>query len=142
MNDRARDFAFGLDPSLVFVTACWSGYIDQSSAPGSYPGIYDAGPRWVNDPTGEARNTWSDCTMSGGIYPLTDPDSLPCPASTSYGDDTASNLAVSDSELAVAANRVVVYACYNWTPPLAGFLLIPDTVVLRAVFSEGLQHQR
>ena len=56
--------------------------------------------------------------------------------------DKASNLAVSDRELAVAANRVVVYSCYNWSPPLAGFLGIPQNVVLQAVYAEGLQHQR
>lgn len=134
MTARAREYAFGLDPTLVFVTACWSGYHDTSN-----PSIYDAGPIWAND--GQTPNPWFDCTM-GSIDPLTDTDNLPCPATTGVGDDTASNLAVSDRELAVAANRVVVYACYNWSPPLAGFLLIPDTVVLRAVFSEGLQHQR
>jgi hypothetical protein len=88
--------------------------------------------------------------MDGGTNPLTDTSSLPCPATTTApsgpglldGDDQASNLAVSDRELAVAANRVVVYACYNWSPPLAGFLGIPQSVVLRAVLSEALQHQR
>lgn len=134
MTAEARKFAFGLDPTLVFLTACWSGYHDTSN-----PSIYDAGPIWAND--GQTPNPWFDCTMQS-IDPLTDTGNMPCPAITGVGDDTASNLAVSDRELAVAANRVVVYACYNWSPPLAGFLLIPDTVVLRAVFSEGLQHQR
>jgi hypothetical protein len=134
MTARAREYAFGLDPTLVFVTACWSGYHDTSN-----PSTYDAGPIWAND--GQTPNPWFDCTMDS-VDPLTDTDNLPCPAITGVGDDTASNLAVSDRELAVAANQVVLYACYNWSPPLAGFLLIPDTVVLRAVFSEGLQHQR
>lgn len=138
MTARAREHAFGLDPTLVHVTACWSGYRDFGN-----PAIHDAGPIWAND--GVTPNPWYDCTMEpSNVDPLTDTESLPCPASTSVaaGNDTASNLAVSDRELAVAANRVVVYACYSWGPPLAGFLLIPDTVILRAVFSEGLQHQR
>jgi hypothetical protein len=143
MTARAREFAFGMDPTQVRVSACWAGYHDLSN-----PATYDAGPIWANDPV--TPNPWFDCTMNGGTNPITETSSLPCPANTAApsapglldGDDQASNLAVSDRELAVAANRVVVYACYNWSPPLAGFLGIPQTVVLRAVFSEGLQHQR
>ena len=55
------------------------------------------------------------------------------------GDDKASNLAVSSMG---TANQVTVYACYDWRPPLAGFLLIPETVPLRATITEILQHQR
>ena len=76
------------------------------------------------------------------LDPLTQTGSLPCPASTTAVNDTASNLAVSNRDFAVATNRVVVYACYVWTPPMAGFLGIPQTITLRAVVSEGLQHQR
>ena len=80
--------------------------------------------------------------MTGGTYRVAAGSCLPCPATTNAGDDQASNLAVSDSELAVASNRVVVYACYAWNPPLAGFLLIPNSVVISSVYSEALQHQR
>jgi hypothetical protein len=143
MTARGREFAFGMNPADVSIAACWAGYHDFSN-----PAIYDAGPVWAND--GVTPNPWADCTMDGGTNPLTDTSSLDCPVSTMApsapglldGDDQASNLAVSDRELAVAANRVVVYACYNWSPPLAGFLAIPQTVVLRAVYSEALQHQR
>jgi hypothetical protein len=143
MTAHARTFAFGMDASQVQVTACWSGYHDFGN-----PAIYDAGPIFAND--GVTSNTWVDCTMDGGTNPLTDTSSLPCPATTTApsgpglldGDDQASSLAVSNRELAVAANRVVVYACYKWSPPLAGFLGIPQSVVLRAVLSEALQHQR
>ncbi len=40
------------------------------------------------------------------------------------------------------ANQVTVYACYDWRPPLAGFLLIPKTLTLRAVITEALQYQQ
>lgn len=144
MTARAREFAFGMNPAALHVTACWSGHVDDST------GGKDAGPYWAGDPTGATPNDWADCTMGGGMNPLTDTGSLPCPAGTAAGsspystdgDDKASNLAVSDADLAVAANRVVVYACYAWSPPMAGFLAIPSTIVLRAVVSEGLQHQR
>jgi hypothetical protein len=143
MTAEARKFGFALDRTRVHVTACWSGYRDFGNTD-----IYDAGPIYAND--GVTSNPWVDCTMDGGTNPLTDTSNLSCPATTappsapglSDGDDGASNLAVSDRDLAVAANRVVVYACYDWSPPLAGFLLIPQSVAIRAVFSEGLQHQR
>lgn len=138
MTAHAGQFAFALDPGQVHVTACWSGYHDFGNL-----AIYDAGPIWANDDVTE--NPWIECTMEGSnIDPLTQTSSLPCPATTTAaaGNDTSSNLAVSNRDLAVAANRVTLYACYNWSPPLAGFLGIPQTVVLRAVFSEALQHQR
>jgi hypothetical protein len=138
MTADARQLVFGMDPTQIHLTACWAGYHDYGNT-----AIYDAGPYYAND--GVTENPWYDCTMeSTNIDPLSDTGSLACPSATSAadGNDTASNLAVSDRELAVAANRVVVYACYNWSPPLAGFLLIPDTIVIRAVYSEGLQHQR
>jgi hypothetical protein len=37
---------------------------------------------------------------------------------------------------------VTVFACFNWAPPGAGFLLIPETVTLRAVITETLQYQQ
>ena len=140
MTAQARRLVFGMDPTQVHVNACWAGYHDTGNT-----AIYDAGPYFANDPTQTTVNPWYDCTMeSTNINPLSDTSSLPCPSATTAaaGNDTASNLAVSDRELAVAANRVVVYACYNWNPPLAGFLLIPENVVIQAVYSEALQHQR
>jgi hypothetical protein len=65
---------------------------------------------------------------------------MPCPPpATVPADDKASNLAVSSLG---TANKVTVYACYDWSPPLAGFLLIPESVALRATITEALQHQR
>jgi hypothetical protein len=40
------------------------------------------------------------------------------------------------------ANQVTVLACYNWQPPMAGFLLIPQTVTLKAVITETLEYQQ
>jgi hypothetical protein len=56
-------------------------------------------------------------------------------------DDTGSALAMS-MPAGSNANRVTVYACYVWQPPLAGFLLLPDSVTLRAVITEPLEYQR
>jgi hypothetical protein len=44
--------------------------------------------------------------------------------------------------LVIVANKVAAYACFEWNPPLAGFLLIPETVTLRAVVSEPIQRQQ
>lgn len=143
MRAEARKLVFGMNPAGVHVTACWSGYHDAST------GGIDAGPYLAGSGL-SVDNPWVDCTMNGGTNPLTNREDLPCPATTNApsspgaldGDDQASNLAVSDRDLAVAANRVVVYACYTWNPPLAGFLLIPETVIIQAVYSEAMQHQR
>jgi hypothetical protein len=54
--------------------------------------------------------------------------------------DTASN--ISEGQGRFPANRVTAYACYVWTPPMAGFLLIPQTVTFRAVISEPIQRQQ
>jgi hypothetical protein len=144
MTAFGETYAFGMNPANLHITACWSSYHDQVT------GGYDAGPHYAGDPSGATANTWAQCTMNGGVNPLTDVDALPCPATTSSpsapgaldGDDQGSNLAVSDQQLAVSANRVALYACYNWVPPLAGFLGIPNTFVFRAVISEAMHHQR
>lgn len=128
MNAHARNFAFGLNPNDVHLTACWSGWHEG--------GNHDAGP--TNPTTGDP-NTWIDCTMEGGINPITQTSSLACPSHTVNGDDKASHLATSSG---VTANRVTVYACYVWTPPMAGFLGIPDPITIRAVITEAVQHQR
>lgn len=129
MTNHARRLAFGLDPDQLHLAACWSGYVDPLT------GAWDAGAtNGAGDP-----NDWTECTI-GGTYPLTQTSNLPCPPPlTTASDDKASNLATSSGR---TANRVSVYTCYTWSPPLAGFLLIPETVTLRAAISEMLQHQR
>jgi hypothetical protein len=39
-------------------------------------------------------------------------------------------------------NQVTVYACFRWSPPLAGLLLIPSQVTMRAVITEVIQRQQ
>ena len=63
---------------------------------------------------------------------------LGCPGGAST--DTASNS--SEGQGRIVANRVTVYACYEWDPPMAGFLLIPSTVTFRAVISEPIERQQ
>ena len=134
MTAHARSLIFGMDPSQLQVSACWSGYTDFFS------GAYDAGPTTTDPVTSDVQsNVWNECTI-GGVAPLTTTEGLSCPPpAKSATDDTASNLAMSE---ALTANRVTVYTCYVWQPPLAGFLLIPETVTLRAAISEAMQHQR
>lgn len=131
MTEHARRLTFGLDSEALHVRACWSGYVDTETT------AYDAGA--VNPNTGDP-NDWDECTI-GGSYPLTETADLACPPPlTSDSDDRASNLAWSADVATV--NRVSVFTCYQWSPPLAGLLLIPETVTFRAAISEVLQHQR
>jgi hypothetical protein len=58
---------------------------------------------------------------------------------TSATNDMASSMAAFNS---LIANEVTVFACFNWAPPGAGFLLIPETVTLRAVITETMQYQQ
>ena len=127
MTAHARQLISGLPPAATHFSACWSGYTD----PGK-----DAPP--INLSTGDP-NPFSWCTI-GGIDPRQSTTSLSCPApTTTTADDKASSMSASTG---LMANRVTVYACYVWTPPLAGFLLLPDSVTLRAVVTEELQYQQ
>ena len=38
--------------------------------------------------------------------------------------------------------RVTTYACFNWNAPMAGFLLIPVHVTIRAGLTEIVQRRR
>jgi hypothetical protein len=129
MRDHGRERAgFGFDENALHFAACWSGYVDPVSG-------HDA-PPFRADGT---ENDWADCTI-GGIDPVLNTNALTCPPPpTTAADDKASNLAVSSGG---TANQVTVYACYEWHPPLAGFLLIPETISMRATISESMQHQR
>ncbi|HEX2282097.1 MAG TPA: TadE family protein [Thermomicrobiales bacterium] len=142
LHAAAQNAVFGMNRSAVHVSACWSGYVD----PG---GNYDAP---AEDPmTGP--NTFVPCTMrtaaGTSVNPRTQSESLPCPPEPTQGsalsppgtdgDDKASDLAASTGD---NANQVTIYTCYVWRPPMAGFLLIPDQVTLRAVVTEAMHHQR
>jgi len=136
MTAHAKDHLFGLPPSQVHLSACWSGYTSDTGQhdappPGEYPDPVTGVPTPVN-------STWAPCTIDGSD-PSSALGSIGCAAGMSR-TDTASNL--SDSDVANVANRVTVYLCYRWRPPLAGFLLIPSEVVLRAASTESIQRQQ
>lgn len=125
MTAFGRSKVFGMNANAVIFSACWSGYRNS--------GNYDTPPPQV-EPTSE----WAQCTI-GGADPTTDVSAIGCASGLSTGD-TAS--AMSEGQGRHPANRVTAYACYRWSPPMAGFLLIPQTVTFRAVISEPIQRQQ
>jgi hypothetical protein len=135
LTDHARGYLFGLPKQQVHFGACWSGYWTKDGA-GNWAD-YDAPP--FGPSASPAPTYFRPCTI-GSIDPSISASSLPCPApATSAIDDTASSLSQS---YGTTANQVTVYACYVWRPPLAGFLLIPSTVTLRATVSEAMEYQQ
>ena len=136
LTSHAKGHIFGISTAAVHLSACWSGYVSDS-------GQHDAPPPGTyTDPTTGAvttsNSTWAPCQIDGRD-PSGDLGSIGCAAGLSR-IDTASNL--SDSDVANVANRVTAYLCYRWQPPLAGFLLIPAEVVLRAASTESIERQQ
>jgi Flp pilus assembly protein TadG len=140
MTGAARSNIWGMAPNQIALTACWSGLNDQQVPPNA-----DALPA---DPTA----VFVDCTI-GGVNPRTSPQTLPCPATTSSsgysmdsakadGDDKASDISVAPGNNTAYPTTVTVYTCFQWTPPMAGFVLIPNQITLRAVVTEALQRQQ
>lgn len=133
-----RGRLFGLDAGAVNVSACWSSYHDASRT------TYDAPPPGTYEiPTGSGSyetfaSTWAQCTIDGHD-PTSDSGSIGCAAALPT-DDTGS--AMSEADGVIIANRVTAYVCYRWHPPLAGFLLIPEEVVLRGAITEPIQRQQ
>lgn len=132
MIGAARANIWGMAPNLVKMSACWSGFVDPS-------GGHDALP--------EPPNTFVQCTI-GGVNPRTNPASLACPPPTpapyggspsTGGDDKASSLAFANGRH--YPTTITLYGCFNWVPPMAGFLFIPNSITLRAVATEGMQRQ-
>lgn len=133
MTAFARSKVFGVNPASVMISACWSGWV----MPGS-PDVPDAPPPGTYAPPLNTVNSApSQCTIDG-TDPTDDASAIDC-APGLVTVDTASNL--SESPGRPVANRVTAYACMKWSPPMAGFLLIPDTVTLRAVISEPIKRQ-
>jgi hypothetical protein len=144
MTAAARSSIWGMSPNQVSVVACWSGFVDMNNN-------YDALP---NDPN----NTFTNCTMRDPslaqppVDPRANPGSLPCPATTigsatpgtpkADGDDKASAIAVAIANNQHYPTTVTVYSCFKWTPPMAGFVLIPSQITLRAIVTEVLQRQQ
>ena len=148
MTAFARDRAFGLPPGGIQLSACWSGYWFDPNGDGNFSdGDYDALPESLASPP--APNPFRNCTIpsdNGGsisnVDPRTSADQIRCTnpmPPTTVANDMASSIAASFVE---TANQVTVFACFNWRPPGAGFLLIPETVTLRAVITESLHYQQ
>lgn len=132
MTGRARSNIWGMAPDRVALSACWSGFVSPSGEHDALPG---------------PPNAFQDCTI-GGVNPKTDPDSLVCPPPTptkwtgtpaTGGDDKASSLAFANGTH--YPTTVTVYTCFVWTPPMAGFVVIPSTITLRAIVTEAMQRQ-
>lgn len=130
MTAHARGYAWGLSPSAVHINACWSGYRRSTSPPSTnadFPATEDDGLG------GTISNDFIPCTIAG-IDPVTNSGTLGCGARmTTAADDPASD---------VPGNQVTVYACFRWTPPLAGVLVIPSTITMRAVVTEVIHRQQ
>lgn len=133
MTDAARSKIWGMASNSVSVAACWSGYVDANDNANALP---------------TAPNTWVDCTI-GGVNPRTTPNAIGCPAPATVpgstmlkadGDDKSSSLAYYNGTH--FPTTVTVYACYRWTPPMSGFLFVPQTITLRAVVTEEMQRQQ
>jgi hypothetical protein len=137
MVSAGRSKVWGMAPSTVSLAACWSGYVDPANN-------FDALP--------EPPNVFTDCTINR-INPQTNPAGLDCPAPATIpsafspikkadGDDKASDLAAAISTGRAYPTTVTVYACFKWKPPMAGFVLIPNTITIRAVVTEAMQRQQ
>lgn len=162
MTAHARSRLFGLSSANMQLTACWSGYwtrdtllnwaaydqVASDPAPPYTPNEFrDCFVRvfgWCPGDTGAStvrvinprsgldsscplleKKVAVDCTKP---FPL-----------TTETDDMASSYAASN---ATNANQVTVLTCYAWSPPLAGFLLIPSTVNFVGVVTETLEYQQ
>jgi hypothetical protein len=132
MTGAARAKVWGMAPNQVSLSACWSGYVDPSNNPDALP---------------TAPNVFTECTIAA-TNPRTNPSDLACPAPMTIpsgtghadGDDKASDLAYANTWH--YPTTVTVYACFNWSPPMAGFVFIPNQIPLRAVITEVLQRQQ
>ena len=132
MTAHARDAVFVLPDAGIKVSACWSGYRKDSPT-----GAIDAPPPG-DYPFGTIASVFVQCTI-GGADPTTSPSAIGCADGLPTVDQASS---MSESAAVPVANTVTAYTCYIWTPPLAGFLLIPDTVTLRGVITEPIQRQQ
>jgi hypothetical protein len=120
MTNAGRASIWGVSPSSVVFRACWSGYRSPTGNPDA-PQVNADG----------SLNVVQRCTIAG-VDPTT--GSLPCPpANTTPSDDTGS-----DSP----DNQVTIYACFNWAPPMAGFVFIPSHITMRSVVTEVVQQQQ
>jgi len=129
MTAFARSKVFGLNPSAVQIAACWSGYRTSTQYDAPPPGTYLGVP---------VDSAWAPCQIDGQD-PSLNPEAIACRSGLATVD-TASDM--SEGQGRIVANQVTAYACMIWTPPMAGFLLMPQTVTMRAVVSEPIQRQQ
>jgi hypothetical protein len=143
MTAFARDRAFGLPPGGILLSACWSGYWVTDGS-GNFSD-YDALPADLNGTPNPFRNCTIPSDNGGSIAnldPRTQADQISCTSPmpvTTAANDMGSAVSASYGG---TANQVTVFACFNWTPPAAGFLLVPEVITLRAVITETLQYQQ
>lgn len=132
----ARNHAFGLPPNAVWVNACWSGYAPAGTTIGSPPNYSAASGFPLSDdpPVGAlGPGVFAQCTINR-IDPITNAGALGCSGGmTTAADDPASSK---------PGNQVTMYACFQWSPPLAGLLMVPNSVTMRAVITEVIQTQQ
>lgn len=143
MTAHARKYVWGTNPAAVQVNACWSGYLPPTVDTTTYPN-YSAAAGFpqadhpsvvVIDPLSGAKqvNQFVQCKIDGS-NPATEAGKLGCRLRmTTAGDDPASD---------IPGNQVTVYACFQWTPPMAGVLMIPNAVTMRAVVTEVIHRQQ
>jgi hypothetical protein len=137
MTAQARSYAWGLNSNAVWVNACWSGYAPAGTVITS-PQDYSAAsgfPRSDQPPLDGSGNpnVFAPCTIHR-IDPVINTGALGCgKGMTSAADDPSSD---------IPGNQVTVYACFQWSPPLAGALMIPSTITMRAVITEVIQRQQ
>lgn len=136
MTPHARAATFGLSRSEVHIAACWSGYW-LNSPPHPTPQM-DAQPPGTYDVIGTIDSSFRQCLIDG-VDPTQSTAGIGCVDGLPTTDQAS---AISESKERIVANTVTAYACYVWTPPLAGFLLIPPTVTLRAVATEAIERQQ
>jgi hypothetical protein len=135
MTAHARTLLFGIDADSVQIHACWSGYRDVATS------TYDAPPPGTYLIAGTPvtyATAFAQCQIDGHD-PTVDLSLIGCSPRMATVDE-ASNM--SEKEGVIVANRVTGYACYEWQPPLAGFLLIPASITLKAAITEPMERQR
>lgn len=141
MTAAGRSAIFGLDPADVRLTPCWSGYVRTGNIPPNGidympPGEYVVAP--LTPPVVVTDSAYMPCQL-GGVDPAVSAESLSCAGGLARSDTASS---ASEGQGRIVANQVTVYACTVWSPPMAGFLLIPDQVTLRAVVTEPIERQQ
>jgi hypothetical protein len=136
MTAHARAATFGLNRADVHIAACWSGY--WLNAPPHPVPAGDAPPPGTYDVIGTIDSSFRQCGING-VDPTQSTAGIGCADGLPTTDQAS---AISETKERKVANTVTAYACYIWTPPMAGFLLIPATVTLRAVATEAIERQQ